>query len=77
MGYPHVVCLAVKKYSMLTENKQIQKAKGVARRVRESTKHDKYLRVHCDNTVRRDSSIQLRSVHHQVLITLEEKKPMA
>ena len=64
-----------KKYSMLlTENKQIQKAKGAARRVRESTKHDEYLRVHCENAVRHDSSVQLRSVHHQVLITQEEKK---
>ena len=70
-----VVSLAVKKYSvLLTENKQIQKAKGVARRVRDSTKHDEYLRIHREHAVRCDKSVQLRSVHHQVLITQEEKK---
>ena len=70
-----MVSLAVKKYSiLLTKNKQIQKAKGVARCVRESAKHDEYLRIHREKTVRRDKSVQLRSVHHQVLITQEEKK---
>jgi len=70
-----VVCLAVKKYSMLlTENKQIQKAKGVARSVRERTKHDEYLRIHSEKAIRYDGSVQLRSQHHQVLITREEKK---
>ena len=73
-----VVSLAVKKYSMLlTENKQIQKAKGVARCVRESTKHDEYLRIHRENAARHDKSVQLRPVHHQVLITQEEKKTYA
>ena len=70
-----VVCLGVKKYSiLLSKDKQVQKAKGVARSIRERTKHDEYLRIHSENAVRYDSSVQLRSTNHQMQITLEEKK---
>ena len=70
-----IVCLAVKKYSIrLTENRQIQKAKGVAKSVRESAKHDEYLRIHFENSVRYDTSVQLRSSSHQMLIEEATKK---
>ena len=70
-----VVCLAVKKYSILLDSDvQIQKAKGVPQIVRKRVRHREYLRIHEENAIRRDSSAQLRSSHHQIRAVVESKK---
>ncbi|CAE7512517.1 unnamed protein product, partial [Symbiodinium sp. CCMP2456] len=70
-----VVCLAVKKHSiLLSDGKQIQKAKGVPRSVRSATRHQDYLKIHEENSTRHDSFTQLRSYQHQIFIVEQQKK---
>ena len=70
-----MVCLAVKKYSiLLSGGKQIQKAKGVPRSVLSATRHQDYLKIHEENSTKRDSFTQLRSYQHQVFIVEQQKK---
>ena len=70
-----VVCLAVKKYSILLDSDvQIQKAKGVPQIVRKRVRHREYLRIHEENAIRYDSSTQLRSSQHRIHAVGETKK---
>ncbi|CAE7512145.1 unnamed protein product [Symbiodinium sp. CCMP2592] len=69
-----VVCLAVKKYSiLLSEGKEIHKAKGVPKCVRDTAKHRDYLDIHEGNAVRHDSFTQMQSSGHQVFIATRRK----
>ena len=70
-----VVCLAVKKYSILMSSlMEIRKAKGVPKSVRENSKHADYLRIHEENATSYDSFMQMRSSQHQVYIVSQRKK---
>ncbi|CAE7610196.1 unnamed protein product, partial [Symbiodinium necroappetens] len=70
-----VVCLAVKKYSILLDSDvQIQKAKGVPEIIRKQVRHQEYLRIHEENAIRYDASTQLRSSQHQIHAVEERKK---
>ena len=70
-----VVCLAVKKYSiLLSDGNEIHKAKGVPKTIRSNAKHVDYVKVHEENSTSYGSFTQMRSSQHQVFIVSQNKK---
>ena len=70
-----VVCLAVKKYSMLlSDGVEIRKGKGIPRCLLSNARHNDYVQTHLENSTSRGSFTQLRSSQHQVFIVTQTKK---
>ncbi|CAE7676989.1 unnamed protein product, partial [Symbiodinium sp. CCMP2592] len=72
-----IVCLAVKKYSMLlSDGVEIRKGKGIPKNVLTTTRHADFIQTHLGNLTSHSSFTQLRASQHSIYIIEQSRKTL-